>query len=156
MSIFSYSCLLTIYSLWWGISWVLGFFSHFNLFFWSYFWFLRVFIWKRKFWAVWSRRSGLSQVRKVWSLFSWRLSFYFEECSAYFTIITFLLFQPELWGRGGKGIFLCFLSWYACEVTGSQTCESKNASVGGETHKCVGDCISQEFLTLTLVHAQTP
>lgn len=67
-----------------------------------------LFIWKRKFWAVWSRRSGLSQVGKVWSLFSWRLSFCFQECSAYFTIITFLLFQPELWGRGEQESFFAF------------------------------------------------
>lgn len=51
---------------------------------------LRFLEWEK--WILWGGKS------LWWSLFSWQISLCFQEYFASFTMITFLLFQPELWG----------------------------------------------------------
>lgn len=64
----------------------------------------------------------------------------------------YIFFRRTMWG-GEVRVIICVLPSYACGVAGSKTDESKNnESVRGKIHKCVGDFIFQEFLTLTLVH----
>lgn len=107
--------------------------------------------WDRKSWTVRSERNehprwGKSVVK----------SFLLEDKPILLRTLSlfhndYIFFRPTVWG-GEERVIICFLQSYACGVAGSKTDESKNnESVRGKIHKCVGDFIFQQFLTLTLV-----